>query len=68
MSTKISIYKEVVQNGGMLIDEWREIMGWGPIEGGDKPIRRLDIAQVNDNAQKGDDVNADNSNQGNNSK
>ena len=43
-------------------------MGWGPIEGGDKPIRRLDIAQVNDNAQKGDDVNADNSNQGNNSK
>jgi HK97 family phage portal protein len=68
MSTKISIYKEVVQNGGMLINEWREIMGWGPIEGGDKPIRRLDIAQVNDNTQKGDDVNGDSSNKGNNSK
>jgi hypothetical protein len=52
----------------MLINEWREIMGWGPIEGGDKPIRRLDIAQVNDNTQKGDDVNGDSSNKGNNSK
>ena len=46
MATKINLYKEVVQNGGMLINEWREIMNWGPIEGGDKPIRRLDIAQV----------------------
>lgn len=44
--TKIALYKEVVQNGGMLINEWRKIMNWGPIEGGDKPIRRLDIAQV----------------------
>lgn len=44
--TKIALYKEVVQNGGMLINEWRELMNWGPIEGGDKPIRRLDIAQV----------------------
>jgi HK97 family phage portal protein len=55
MSTKITLYKEVVQNGGMLINEWREIMNWGPIEGGDKPIRRLDIAQVTGTTQKGSD-------------
>jgi HK97 family phage portal protein len=59
MTTKISIYKEVVQNGGMLINEWREIMSWGPIEGGDKPIRRLDIAQVTESSQKGDNVNVE---------
>lgn len=56
MSTKIALYKEVVQNGGMLINEWREIMSWGPIEGGDKPIRRLDIGQVEPSNKNGKEV------------
>ena len=46
--TKISIFKDVVQYGGMLINEWRAGCNMGPIEGGDVPIRRLDAAAIND--------------------
>ncbi len=59
MTTKITLYKEVVQNGGMLINEWRGIMNWGPIEGGDKPIRRLDIEQVEEGGENNDEGNTD---------
>lgn len=48
MATKISLLKEAVLNGAMLVNEWREIMNWGPIAGGDIPIRRLDVDTVND--------------------
>lgn len=50
MSTKISIFKEVVLYGGMTINEWRSGCNLAPLDGGDVPIRRLD-ADVVDNQQ-----------------
>lgn len=46
MSQKIEMFNKVVLYGGMLIDEWRKLIGMGHIEGGDKPIRRLDTAPI----------------------
>lgn len=46
MKTKISIFKEIVQYGGMTINEWRAGSNMEPIEGGDKLIRRLDATTV----------------------
>lgn len=45
MTTKLNLV-QMVDRGSMLPNEWREILGLGPIEGGDKPIRRLDTAVV----------------------
>ena len=46
MNTKLNLY-QVVDRGSMLPNEWRRILGnLGPIEGGDKPIRRLDTMPV----------------------
>lgn len=36
----------MVDRGAMLPNEWRETFGLAPVEGGDKPIRRLDTAPV----------------------
>jgi len=47
MAQKIEMFNKVVLYGGMLIDEWRAMIGLGHIEGGDVPIRRLDTAEVN---------------------
>ena len=63
MAQKIELFNKVVLYGGMLIDEWRKLIGLGHIEGGDKPIRRLDTAPVdvqnnkegNDDATDGED-------------
>jgi hypothetical protein len=55
MSTKISVFKEVVLYGGMTINEWRAGCNMAPLEDGDKPIRRLDAAQVD--KQEGDEGN-----------
>jgi phage portal protein BeeE len=46
MNTKLQLV-QMVDRGAMLPNEWRETLGMGPIEGGDKPIRRLDTAVVN---------------------
>ncbi len=46
MSTKLNLL-QMVDRGAMLPDEWRQVLNMGPIEGGDKPIRRLDTAVVN---------------------
>lgn len=45
MSTKLSLV-QMVDRGAMLPNEWRKVLNLGPIEGGDKPIRRLDTAPV----------------------
>lgn len=45
MSTKLNLL-QMVDRGAMLPNEWRHVMNMGPIEGGDKPIRRLDTAVV----------------------
>lgn len=56
MSTKLDLV-QMVDRGAMTPNEWRSVLNLGPIEGGDKPIRRLDTALVadDDNADKGGD-------------
>ena len=46
MSTKLSLVQMVDRNS-MTPNEWRKVMNLGPIENGDKPLRRLDTAVVN---------------------
>lgn len=45
MKTKLNLL-QMVDRGSMTPNEWREVLNLGPIEGGDKPIRRLDTALV----------------------
>lgn len=45
MSTKLAL-QSMVDRGAMTPNEWREVFGLAPIEGGDSPIRRLDTAVV----------------------
>lgn len=45
MGTKLKLVL-MVDRGAMTPNEWRLVMNLGPIEGGDKPIRRLDTAVV----------------------
>ncbi|WKT64478.1 phage portal protein [Bacillus cereus] len=47
MQTKMNLV-QMVDRGAMTPNEWRSILSVGPIEGGDKPIRRLDTALVKD--------------------
>ncbi len=52
MSTKLNL-QSMVDRGAMTPNEWRETFGLAPVEGGDKPIRRLDTAVINDSTEKG---------------
>ncbi|PHV69772.1 phage portal protein [Sporanaerobium hydrogeniformans] len=45
MSTKLQLM-QMVDRGAMTPNEWRKVMNLGPIEGGEKAIRRLDTAVV----------------------
>lgn len=45
MSTKLA-FQSMVDRGAMTPNEWRAILNMAPIEGGDKPIRRLDTQVV----------------------
>ncbi|WP_232867386.1 phage portal protein [Clostridioides difficile] len=45
MSTKLNLV-QMVDRGSLAPNEWRKIMNLSPIEGGDKPVRRLDTAIV----------------------
>lgn len=45
MSTKLQLVS-MVDRGALLPNEWRRIMNLAPIEGGDKPIRRLDTEVI----------------------
>lgn len=47
MSTKMNLM-QMVDRGAMTPNEWRAVMNLGPIENGDKAIRRLDTAVVED--------------------
>lgn len=40
----------------MTPNEWRDVMNLGPIEGGDKPLRRLDTTTVGDDLGGGEDI------------
>jgi hypothetical protein len=52
MSTKVTVFKEVVLYGGMTINEWRHGCNMAPLPDGDVPIRRLDAAAVDENNPK----------------
>lgn len=54
MKTKLNLV-QLVDRGSMLPNEWRRILNLGPIEGGDKPIRRLDTALVKGGETNGQD-------------
>ncbi|MEG2246430.1 phage portal protein [Clostridium sp.] len=45
MSTKLNLV-HMVDRGALVPNEWRQILGFAPIEGGDEPIRRLDTDVV----------------------
>lgn len=45
MTTKLALVS-MVDRAALLPNEWRRILNLSPIEGGDKPIRRLDTAVV----------------------
>jgi HK97 family phage portal protein len=57
MTTKLNLL-QMVDRGAMTPNEWRLVLNLGPIEGGDKPIRRLDTALVDDDAKKSGDEGA----------
>lgn len=60
MSTKLALVA-MVDRGAMTPDEWRTILNLGPIEGGDKPLRRLDTVTVDSmDKPKEDDTDDDN--------
>ena len=46
MATKLQ-FVQMVDRGAMLPNEWRAMFNLPPVEGGDKPIRRLDTQVVN---------------------
>ena len=45
VSTKLQ-FVSMVDRGAMVPNEWRDLFNYGPVENGDKPIRRLDTALV----------------------
>jgi len=51
MSTKLNLL-QMVDRGAMTPNEWRQVLNMGPLEGGDKPIRRLDTAVVDQKSTK----------------
>jgi HK97 family phage portal protein len=58
MKTKLDL-ERMVDRGSMTPNEWRRILNLGPIDGGHKPIRRLDTAEV-----KGGEANGQNGTKG----
>lgn len=49
ISQKLDMFSKIVLYGGMTKNEWRHLMGYGDIEGGDIPIMRLDADYINVN-------------------
>ncbi len=62
MKTKLNL-KELVDRGAMTPNEWREAFNLAPVDGGDTPIRRLDMIDATKANQyqlgKGDDDESD---------
>lgn len=50
MSTKLNMV-QMVDRGAMTPNEWRSVLGMAPIDGGDKPIRRLDTQVVKEGGE-----------------
>jgi HK97 family phage portal protein len=54
LTTKLNLM-QMVDRGAMTPNEWREALNLPAIEGGDKPVRRLDTAPVNETDINGGD-------------
>lgn len=63
MATKLNLV-QLVDRGALTPNEWRKVLNLAPIEGGDKPIRRLDTAEVDANKSKNDKLKGDDPNAG----
>lgn len=65
MKTKMDLV-QMVDRGSLTPNEWRTILSLGPIEGGNKPIRRLDTALVKEGnvTDEGGDNNEPNGKEG----
>ena len=51
MASKLNLV-QMVDRGALTPNEWRQILNLSPIEGGDKPIRRLDTQPVKEGGKK----------------
>ena len=51
MATKLNLM-QMVDRGALTPNEWRQVLNLPPVEGGDKVIRRLDTAVVNEIEEK----------------
>lgn len=58
VSTKLAL-REMVDRGALTPNEWREAFNLAPVEGGDKPIRRLDTRPTDETDNQGGDDDAD---------
>lgn len=56
MTTKLNL-REMVDRGAMTPNEWRSVFNLAPLPGGDKPVRRLDTAVVNENEVNANEAN-----------
>src|SRR5690606_15126997 len=54
MKTKLDL-RQMVDRGALPPNEWREALNLAPIEGGDKPIRRLDTRPTEEDQNQGGD-------------
>lgn len=54
MGTKLNLV-QLVDRGAMTPNEWRMVLNLGPIESGDRPIRRLDTAPVSEGGEADDE-------------
>lgn len=53
MKTKLNLLF-MVDRGAMTPNEWRKVMNYGPLEGGDEAVRRLDTAVVEEGVKEDD--------------
>lgn len=63
LQTKLALVS-MVDRGALTPNEWRATFNLGPIPGGDKPLRRLDTAQVDEQKADGDAEDPDDENGG----
>lgn len=61
MATKLNLM-QMVDRGAMTPNEWRKVLNMPPVEGGDKPVRRLDTQEVR--SYEGGEEDGRNGNQG----
>ena len=55
MRTKLAL-REMVDRGALTPNEWRKVFNLAPVPGGDKPIRRLDTAVVEESEEIEDEI------------